>query len=178
MSTHPKDVIKHCPRCGCDKFITNDSGRSFRCEECRFNYYLNNSAAIACLIFDKEGRLLLCKRAVEPAIGMMDLPGGFVEPMETAEQAAKREIREELDVEVVKLEYLVSFPNEYIYSGLSVFTLDLAYICEIESFEGIKAGDDISAVEFVYPKEIIMDELYSDSMRNIISYYKQKYIKH
>ena len=171
MSTHPKDVIKFCPRCGYNEFITLDAGRSFRCQRCGLNYYLNNSAAVACLIFDKEGRLLLCKRAVEPAIGMMDLPGGFVEPLETAEQAAIREIWEELNVEVVRLEYLTSFPNEYVYSGLSVFTLDMAYICEIDSFKEIRAGDDISGIKYVFPKEIKMEELYSDSMRNIISYY-------
>ena len=177
MKTHPKDVINYCPRCGSEHFRTTDEGRSFRCEVCRFVYYINNSAAVACLIIDNAGRLLLCRRAIEPEIGKLDLPGGFVEPMETAEEAVMREIREELSVEVVKQEYFTSFPNEYIYSGFSVFTLDMAFICELDSFENISPGDDISSVEFSYVEEIKMEELYSDSIRNIINYYRLKHSK-
>jgi len=126
---------------------------------------------VACLIFDKDKRLLVCRRAVDPGAGKLDLPGGFVEPMETGEEAVKREIREELNVNIIKLEYLTSFPNEYIYSGFSVFTLDMVFLCEIDSPESISPGDDVASVEFIIPEEIEMDELCSDSMRNIISYY-------
>jgi len=169
--SHPKDVIKHCLRCGCKDFISVDGGRSFKCEECDFVYFINNSAAVACLIFNEENKLLLCRRAVEPEIGKLDLPGGFVEPMETAEQAVKREIMEELKVTVTAQEYLTSFPNEYIFSGFSVFTLDMAFLCRIDSVKNIVPGDDISAVKFVLPENIDMQELYSDSIRNIINYY-------
>jgi len=132
---------------------------------------------VACLIFDQEGRLLLSRRAIEPAKGMLDLPGGFVEPMETAEEAVIREIREELNASVVKTEYLTSFPNEYVFSGFSVFTLDLAFICKIDSFKQIIPNDDVADVEFAKPEEIKMEELCSDSMRNIINYYNAKYLK-
>ena len=171
MTTQPKDVIKYCPRCGCDRFITSDNGRSFNCAECSFNFYLNNSAAVACLIFDKKGRLLLVRRAIEPSIGMLDLPGGFIEPMERAEEAVVREIREELNVSVVKMEYLTSFPNEYIFSEFSVFTIDLAFICEIDRFEGIVPKDDVAGIEFVKPEEVQKEELCSESMKKIIGYY-------
>ena len=169
--SHPKDVVKYCLRCGCKHFISADQGRSFECEGCGFVYFINNSAAVACLIFDENNELLLCRRAVEPEAGKLDLPGGFVEPMETAEQAVKREIMEELKVTVTSQEYLTSFPNEYVYSGFSVFTLDMAFLCKIDSVKNISPGDDISAVEFVSPGEIDMKEIYSDSIRSIINYY-------
>ncbi len=171
MTTRPIDVIKYCPRCGCDRFITSDNGRSFNCEECDFNFYINNSAAVACLIFDHEGRLLLVRRAIEPSKGMLDLPGGFIEPMERAEEAVVREIREELNVSVIKTKYLTSFPNEYIFSGFSVFTLDMAFVCEIDDFEGIVPRDDVSDIEFFKPEDIKREELCSESMKNIIEYY-------
>jgi NAD+ diphosphatase len=177
MDTHPKNIIKYCPRCGYDKFITTNGGRSFNCEECHFDFYINNSAAVACLIFDHEGRLLLARRAIEPSKGKMDLPGGFIEPMEAAEDAIAREIKEELNVSVVKMEYLTSFPNEYVFSGFSVYTLDMAFICEIDSFDQIIPRDDVADIEFVKPEEISMEEICSDSMRNIINYYILKYIK-
>lgn len=177
INTHPKDVIKYCPRCGCKAFKTNDNGRSFNCEECHFNFYLNNSAAVACLIFNAGGKLLLARRAIEPAKGMLDLPGGFVEPMERAEDAVVREIKEELGVLVTNAEYLASFPNEYIFSGFSVFTVDLAFICKIDDLSAIIPADDVSEVEFIFPKDVKKEELCSESMAKIIMHYINKYIK-
>jgi len=177
MTTHPKNVLRYCPRCGYNKFNTSDEGRSFHCEECDFVFYINNSAAVACLIFDAEGRLLLARRAVEPSLGKLDLPGGFIEPMESAEEAVIRELREELNVTVTEMKYLVSFPNEYVYSGFSVFTLDLAFICKIDSFKHMVPADDVSAIEFVKLDNINMEELCSKSMQRIIEYYKLIYFK-
>ncbi len=171
LKTHPKDVIRYCPRCGSKEFKTNDKGHSFQCEECHFEFYLNNSAAVACLIFNSEGKLLLTRRAIDPALGMLDLPGGFVEPMERVEDAVVREIREELGVEVIKSDFLVSFPNEYIYSGFSVFTVDLAFVCAVDHLSTIVPADDVADVEYVFPEEIRKEQLCSESMFNIISFY-------
>ena len=174
--THPENVIKYCPRCGSNQFVTNDKGRSFKCEGCHFHFYLNSSAAVACLIFNPQGKLLLTRRAIEPGYGMLDLPGGFVEPMESAEDAVKREIQEELGVKVTQAMYMTSFPNEYIFSGFSVFTMDMAFICEINNISEIIPADDVSDVEFIFPKEIRLEDFLSDSMRNIVSYYMMKYL--
>ena len=175
LKTHPKNVIKYCPRCGCNAFKTNDNGRSFTCEECHFNYYLNNSAAVACLIFNEQGKLLLARRAIEPAKGMLDLPGGFVEPMESAESAVVREIQEELGVRVTSAEYLASFPNEYVFSGFSVFTVDLAFVCKVDNISAIVPADDVSKVEFIFAKDVKKEALCSESMANIINAYINKY---
>jgi len=176
ISTHPRDVIKYCPKCGSKAFITNDNGRSFICEGCHFNWYMNNSAAVSCLIFNDQGKLLLARRAIDPAKGMLDLPGGFVEPMESAEAAVVREIKEELGVLVKNAEYLASFPNEYIYSGFSVFTVDLAFICIVDDLSAIVPADDVSDVEFVFPADIKREEMCSISMANIISHYIKMHI--
>ena len=171
MLTHPKDVIKFCPRCGNKGFRSDNQGRSFSCEGCHFSYYMNSAAAVACLIFNEEGQLLLARRAIEPARGMLDLPGGFVEPMESGENAVIREIEEELGVRVTKAEFMVSFPNEYVFSGFSVFTLDMAFICEVDNISGLVPADDVSDIEFIVPLEINKGELCSESMVKIIDYY-------
>lgn len=173
--THPSQVIRYCPKCGSRAFKSHDNGRSFNCEGCRFNFYLNNSAAVACLIFNEEGQLLLTRRAVEPAKGMLDLPGGFVEPMETAESAVIREIREELGITVTDIAYLGSFPNEYIFSGFSVFTIDLAFVCKVDDLSAIWPADDVSSVEYKFPPAINKEELCSRSMAQIIDLYIQKF---
>ncbi len=55
--------------------------------------------AVAAVIL-KEGSVLLVKRANEPSKGEWSLPGGVVELGETAKQALRREIKEELSIEV------------------------------------------------------------------------------
>lgn len=176
MNTHPSEVIKYCPRCGSSHFKTHDQGRSFLCEGCHFNYYLNNSAAVACLIFNDKGELLLARRAIEPAKGMLDLPGGFVEPMERVEEAVVREIKEELGVDITQMSYLGSFPNEYVFSGFSVFTADLAFVCQIYDWSAIVPADDVSQVEFISPKAVNTKDLCSKSMASIIDLYIHKYL--
>ena len=170
--TFPQKVIKYCPKCGGSEFrYKNDN--SFLCENCNFHLYVNASAAVAALIVNEKGELLLTRRAFNPQKGMLDLPGGFVDVMETAEHALCRELKEELNLEVDEMKYFLSFPNEYVFGGLSVFTIDLAYICKIKSFKGIDAKDDITGFEFINPKNICMDEISSGSINQII----QEYIK-
>ena len=165
--THPVNVLKFCPRCGSPNFPATGS-RSFQCADCSFNYYVNASAAVAVLLFNERGELLLTRRAIEPHKGKLDLPGGFIDPMETGEQAARREIQEELGIEIHSLKFFCSYPNEYIFSGFSVFTLDLAFLAKTESLVNMKAMDDISSFEFYKPHDVDMDELPSISMKNII----------
>ncbi len=163
--------FKFCPKCSSITFHTEDNGRSLRCEECHFNYFINNSAAVACLITNNLGELLLTRRAFMPNQGMLDLPGGFVEPLESAEMAAVREIREELNLNIVKLKYLISYPNLYHYSGINIPTVDLAFVCEVESLECLKPDDDVASVEFVDPEKIDFKALCAVSMEKIIRFY-------
>jgi NAD+ diphosphatase len=166
-NTQPVDVLKFCPRCGSARFPATGS-HSFKCEDCSFNYYVNSSAAVAVLLFNEKGELLFTRRSIEPHFGKLDLPGGFIDPMETGEQAAIREIQEELGIQINSLRYFCSYPNEYVFSGYSVYTLDLAFLAKTESLNNMVAMDDISSFEFHNPREVNLDELPSISMKNII----------
>jgi len=165
--THPTNVLKFCPRCGSSRFPAT-SDRSFCCQDCAFNYYVNSAAAVAVLLFNQTGELLFTRRAIEPYRGKLDLPGGFVEPMETGEQAAIREIQEELGIPIHSLNYFCSQPNEYIFSDYSVFTLDMAFTAKTEFLHEMTAMDDISSFEFINPRAIDRNELPSISMKKII----------
>lgn len=166
-NTHPVNVLKFCPRCGSEHFPATGS-RSFKCRECLFNYFVNSSAAVAVLLFNEKNELLFTRRAIEPHFGKLDLPGGFIDPMETGEEAAAREIREELGISIHSLQYFCSYPNEYIFSGFSVFTLDFAFLAKTESMHQMTAMDDISSFEFYKPEDVDLEELPSISMKNII----------
>lgn len=166
-NTHPLNVLKYCPKCGSDEF--NQSGeRSLKCQACGFHYFINSAAAVAALVTDAEGRLMLVKRGIEPNYGKLDLPGGFIDPMETAENAVKRELDEELGLKVKSLEYLGSAPNEYVFSEFSVFTLDMAFKTKAESLDNLKPMDDILDYKFYCESDIDYNEIPAPSIKQFV----------
>jgi NAD+ diphosphatase len=167
--TYPEKVLRFCPRCS-GRFVPQPDF-SFICEACGLHFFSNACAAVCALIFDGSGRLLITRRAKEPKKGMLDLPGGFVDPLESVEDALRREIREELGVDVTGIRYLCSFPNRYVYSGLTYFTIDLAFICGVDDVSSIKPADDVEAAFFVSPGKINLEEIAFESIRNIIQYF-------
>ncbi len=171
--THPQFLLKYCPKCGSERFIY-DGTKSFKCEHCKFHFFINSACAVAAIIRNKKGEVLLTRRAVEPCKGMLDLPGGFVDPMESAEASVIREIKEELNLDVISVQYIASFPNEYVFSGYSVFTTDLGFVCEVASFDNMHAKDDISGYAFIPMNEINFDAISSASIRNILKTYISK----
>ncbi len=165
--THPTQVFRFCPRCGSSDFQVLTQ-RSFECGECRFHFFINASAAVAALIFDEAGRLLVTRRAVDPDKGKLDLPGGFIDPGETAEEAVKRELKEELGITVKEMHYLASASNHYLFSGLAVPTTDLAFRVVPLSLEKMTASDDISSFEWVDPATVDPGEIPAPSIRSFI----------
>ena len=64
------------------------------CDACGIVHYQNPKLVVGTLP-EWEGRVLLCRRAIEPRYGYWTLPAGFMENDETAAQAAMRETIEE-----------------------------------------------------------------------------------
>ncbi len=173
MHSHPLKKFSFCPVCGSDRWQINNE-KSKKCDDCSFVYYANVSAAVACFIQDEKGNLLVCRRKKDPAAGTLDLPGGFVDIGETAEEALKREIKEELNLDVTKAELFTSLPNEYMYSGMIINTLDLLYICRVENFENLKADDDVSEAFFISINTISPDDFGLNSIKKgIIAFLKE-----
>ncbi len=145
---HPKHRLKYCPSCGKEAFVF-DGNRSFLCSHCNFHFFINSATAVAAIIMNEKGEVLLTQRAFDPCKGLWDLPGGFVDPGEDAETALMREITEELNLEVEKMEYLFSSPNEYVFSNFTVFTTDLAFRCKVKNFDTMTTHDDVIAAKFM-----------------------------
>lgn len=117
---------------------------------------------------------MLVNRGVEPNYGKLDLPGGFVDPGESAENAVKRELYEELGMKTVSVKYLGSAPNEYVFSEYSVFTLDLAFEVVPESIIGLKPMDDILEYRFYSEEEIDYKNIPAPSIRRFVQeFFKQ-----
>ncbi len=167
---HFSTLFTHCPVCGSEKFIQNNI-KSKRCQDCGFVYYVNASAAVAAFIVNKQGDLLVCRRGKEPEKGTCDLPGGFVDENESAEEAITREIGEELNATVNSLKYLFSLPNEYEYSGMTVPTLDMFYECMLEDTDNLNPSDDVEDCFFVAVNELKPELFGLKSIRKAVGMY-------
>ena len=158
-----------CPKCG-GEFVDNNF-KSKRCVACGFTLYFNPSSAVAAIIRNDKGEILVSTRAKEPAKGTFDLPGGFVDSYESAEQSVEREIMEECNLEVATLKYLFSIPNIYTYSQFDVHTLDMFYECTVKDFAPLKADDDVASLQFIALKDINIEDFGLASIRSAIERY-------
>ncbi|AZQ62158.1 NUDIX domain-containing protein [Flammeovirga pectinis] len=169
---HVLNKFKYCPQCG-SKSIFFDK-KHFVCGNCNFDFYINSSGAVAGLIIDENGSLLLTRRKFDPCKGTLDLPGGFIDINEKAEDALVREIKEELNLEIIELNFFGSFPNTYTFKEIDYYTVDLTFECKVKTFATLQANDDVSEVEFIPLKKIDTTEIGLSSIKTIVSTYIEK----
>jgi len=165
---HPLQSFRYCPVCGSEHFVENNF-KSKKCEQCGFVYYFNSSSATAIFITNKAGELLVVRRAKDPAKGSLDLPGGFVDMYETAEECMIREVKEETGLLISNPEYLFSLPNIYRYSGFDVHTVDMFFKYSVDNFNGLIAGDDAESLLFIEKSKINPDKFGLNSIRKAVN---------
>ena len=167
---HPLSQFTFCPKCGASTFIVNNE-KSKRCTSCGFVYYFNPSSAVACFIKNPQGELLCVRRAKEPAKGTLDLPGGFVDMHESAEEAARREVKEETGLDLKECRYLFSIPNIYPYCGFDVHTVDMFFECFVDSFNNAKAEDDAAEIIPLATSQINPEDFGLQSIKKAVTIY-------
>lgn len=111
------------------------------------------------ILVNERSELLLTKRAFDPAKGKWDLPGGFMDCGETAEESVKRECKEELGVDVENITYLCSGPDRYLFKGINYHTLGFVFSASIKKGQHISPLDDVADVAFFASDKIPWDEL-------------------
>jgi ADP-ribose pyrophosphatase YjhB (NUDIX family) len=169
----PVAFFAHCPRCGAPAPEAPGSG-PFRCAPCGFVLFFNAASAVAVILLRDDGRALFIRRAKEPGKGRLGLPGGFVDDGESAEGALRREVREEVGLEVEHLVYLSSHPNLYPYRSVTYATLDLFFTATTEQPDRARALDGVERIEWIDPLAVALDEIAFESMRDALRVYRTR----
>ena len=121
------------------------------CEHCGFVNYQNPKVVVGSVV-RHEGKILLCKRAIEPRRGYWTIPAGYMELHETPEDGARREAVEEANARLV----LHSLLAVYTVPRLSQVQLIYRATFKIPEFS---AGEESLEVGLFDWQEIPWDEI-------------------
>jgi len=177
-------MFKYCPACASEK-IRFEQNKVFRCPGCGFTYYHNIAAATACIVNTRAG-LLFIVRNKEPGKGMLDLPGGFVDPGEGAVDGLCRELIEEVRLDLTKisnlgkLTFFASFPNIYPYKNISYNTCDLFFYLDAPDLSEKDLHTEqaeVAAVCFVKARELDMEKIAFESVKKALRVYLETIYK-
>ncbi|MGD8500299.1 MAG: NUDIX domain-containing protein [Phycisphaerales bacterium] len=156
-------LFDYCPSCGSSDIFFDDI-KKFSCKACSFTFFQNVAAAVAAML-EYEQKIILIKRSKEPGRGKLDFPGGFVDPEETVEEAVRREISEELSINVGTLKYVGSYPNIYEYKGVRYRTCDLFFYSKIDALPATVDKAEIEEFVLMNPSEVPDDKIAFKSTR-------------
>ena len=156
----------YCPQCATplEARFHEDRDRP-TCPACGFIHYLDPKVAVAVVLGDAGG-VLLGRRRIDPASGRWSFPAGYVNRGEVLEDAAVREVLEELGVEI-RLTGLVG-----VYSELGEPVVLVVYAGVIEAGTPRPDGHEVSHVER-FPLDELPDDLAFPHDRRVLRDWKR-----
>lgn len=146
--------MNYCSHCGQPVEIKVPSGDHLPrhvCGACGTIHYRNPKVIVG-VIPEWEDRILMCRRAIEPRLGLWTFPAGFMELNETSAQGAAREALEEADADVEAQELL---------TVISVPYVSQVYMIHRGRMRGPRHGPTVESSETVLmrPDEIPWDRI-------------------
>jgi mutator protein MutT len=146
----PRLQFRCCPRCG--QLLASPGACPLMCAACGFAYYFNPAVSAAAILLRDDGQGLFIRRGHEPGLGRLAFVGGFVDAGETPEEALRREVREEVGVELAAIAYLGSRPHTYPYRGLTYHVVDLIFVAHLAADASPRRLDGVAAIEWHDPR--------------------------
>lgn len=140
-----------CTRCAAPLVLQLQEDRERpTCAACGLVVYLDPKVAVAVLLPGPDGSVLLGQRNIDPGRGRWSFPAGYVNRGEALEDAARREVREELGVSV-RLTGLVG-----VYSGQGDPVVLVVYAGEVKEGDPTPDGRELRQVR-AFPVEALPD---------------------
>jgi len=167
-------TYKYCPYCATPLERRERFGQVRPvCPTCGFVYFQDPKVAVIGFVVRDE-RLLLIRRAVDPAKGKWALPGGYMDAGEMPDRALKREMWEEvgLDIDVERLLEIYPMAGP----GVDARGIVLAYAAvPTNHVDGrpLEAHDDVSEAGWFAPDEV-PDELAFESTRALLAAWRDR----
>ena len=139
-----KDFAKQIPE--------GDTRERDVCQSCGFVDY-NNPKIVAGAVVSEDGKILLCRRSIEPRAGFWTLPAGFLEAHEQPEEGALREVMEEACAKVV-LEGLIG-----IYTVKRISQVQMFFRARFDGAAAFAAGEETLDARMFAWEDIPWEEL-------------------
>jgi 8-oxo-dGTP diphosphatase len=156
----------YCLQCGSalESRLQEDRERP-TCPACGFIHYLDPKVAVAVVLGDESG-VFLGRRRIDPGSGRWSFPAGYVNRGEVLEEAAVREVLEELGL-AVRLSGLVG-----VYSETGEPVVLVVYAGEIEAGDPTPDGREVSEVRR-FPLDGLPDDLAFPHDRRVLADWKR-----
>lgn len=168
----PRAQFRCCPRCGAA--LAEPGACPLVCGACGFAYYFNPAISAAGILLARDGSALFIRRGHEPGLGKLAFAGGFVDAGERPEDALRREVREEVGVDLESIAYLASSPNQYTYRGVAYHVVDLIFVARITADSVPRVLDGVAAIEWHDPRTLDPGLLAFPSMTAALRIYQQQ----
>lgn len=163
--------FEYCPKCS--SALEQQLPNLLICNACGLHHYINPRITNAVILQKSTKEILLTIRKYNPCKGMLDLPGGFVDLNENLEEAAVRELHEELDIklDVSELTYLGSCKDMYQYKDMEYYTVGMMYGARVPDDITPTAADDVESITWIKPEDIDYQKVAFDGMKGFMKSY-------
>jgi NADH pyrophosphatase NudC (nudix superfamily) len=144
-------AFTYCPACASRlEDLSTECGA--RCPKCGRSWYQNSSPTVAAALVD-GGKVLVTIRAHDPKKGQIDTPGGFLTPGEPPLDGLRREVREELgiDIDVSFEDFVQGVPHTY--GDEEDWVLSLGFVARPLSL-ALSPADDVADALWVTSSEL------------------------
>jgi len=135
------------------------------CPDCGFVNYENPKIVVG-TVATWEGRILLCRRNIQPRKGFWTIPAGYMELNETTEAGARREAMEEANADLAELDILA------IYNIPRISQVQIIYRGNLATPE-VAAGPESQEVALFDWRDIPWDELAFPSVRWALNHFEE-----
>jgi 8-oxo-dGTP diphosphatase len=147
----PWDVylFRFCPDCGVrlrEPEAPPERLAAQVCPACQAIHFRNAKPCAGALVV-RNGQVLLGRRAIEPGLGLWDIPGGFLEPWEHPADGATREVLEETGLKIQTTSLLAVVMDTY---HDQFYTLNVYYLAEVLDGDQ-QAADDLAELRWFSP---------------------------